>query len=335
MRICILGAGGLGSVIGGYLARTGVDVTLIARPAHVDAIRRNGLRITGRVGECSIRENLTAVTSADDAEGHFDYLILLVKTKDTERALESATGLRPRVDTMLSLQNDPLRADKLRRWIEPWKVIGAVTIEGGTLVEPGHADNHVTATTTAYFGELDGTESLRVQRLTEAFTRAGLKSAAVTNIVQVTWEKLTQIASASGWSVSTLPAIPALYFVDGIKIREGAEHYVQLTKELLSVYKALGYQPQNFFSPFSRLKEIDSLSFDEAVQSSIGVGTYMEANNMRSRTSMHDDLLRGRKTEAEEIFRPFIDKAAELGLSIPTVTAVHRVMAVLNHYLKD
>ena len=71
------------------------------------------------------------------------------------------------------------------------------------------------------------------------------------------------------------------------------------------------------------------------MSSSIGVGAYMEANNMRSRTSMHDDLLRGRKTEGEEIFRPFIDKAQELGLSIPTVTAVHRVMTVLNHYLKE
>lgn len=335
MRVCILGAGGLGSVVGGYLARTGVDVVLITRPAHAEAIRKDGLRITGRLGEFRIREHLTAVTTAEQAEGHFDYLILLVKSKDTESALAGAIGLRPRVDTVLSLQNDPQRADKLRRWIEPSKVIGAVTIEGGTLVEPGHANNHVTSTTTAYFGELDGTESLRAQRLAEAFTRAGLKSAAVTNILQVTWEKLTQIGSASGWSVSTLPGIPSLYFVDGIKVREGAEHYVQLSKELLSVYKGLGYEPQNFFAPFSRLKEIDSLSFDEAVQTLIGVGQYMEANNMRSRTSMHDDLLRGRKTESDEIFRPFIEKAAELGLAIPTVTAVYRVMTVLNRHLKD
>jgi 2-dehydropantoate 2-reductase len=335
MRVCILGAGGLGSVIGGYLAHTGVEVTLIARPAHVEAIRRNGLRIDGRLGEFRIRENLTAVTTPGEAEGHFDYLILLVKSKDTEGALAGAIGLRSRVDTVLSLQNDPQRAEKLQRWIDPSKVIGAVTIEGGTLVEPGHANNHVTSTTTAYFGELDGTDSLRVQRLAEAFTRAGLKSAAVTNIVQVTWEKLTQIGSASGWSVSTLPAVPSLYFVDGIKIREGAEHHVQLTKELLSVYKGLGYEPQNFFAPFSRLKEIDSMSFEDAVQTMIGVGAYMEANNMRSRTSMHDDLLRGRKTEAEDIFRPFIDTAAELGLAIPTVTAVYRVMTVLNHHLKD
>lgn len=335
MRVCILGAGGLGSVIGGYLAHSGVDVTLIGRPTHVEAIRRNGLRITGRLGEFRICQNLSTVTTADAADGHFDYMILLVKSKDTESALEGAVGLRPRVDTVLSLQNDPLRTDKLGRWIDPRKVIGAVTVEGGTLIGPGHVDNHLTSTTTAYFGELDGTESIRAKRLATAFTNAGLNSAAVDNIMQVTWEKLTQVASASAWSISTLPAIRTLYFVDGIKIREGAEHFVQLTKELLSVYKGLGYEPQNFFAPFSRLKEIDSMAFEDAVQSSIGVGAYMQANSMQSRTSMHDDLLRGRKMEAEEIFLPFIDKASEMGLSIPTVTAVHRVATVLNHYLKN
>ena len=50
---------------------------------------------------------------------------------------------------------------------------------------------------------------------------------------------------------------------------------------------------------------------------------------------MHEDLLRGRKTESDEILRPFLDKAAELGLTIPTVSAVWRTMTVLNHYLND
>ncbi len=51
MRICILGAGGLGSVLGGYLAQAGVDVTLIGRPAHMPAIAQSGLRISGIRGE--------------------------------------------------------------------------------------------------------------------------------------------------------------------------------------------------------------------------------------------------------------------------------------------
>lgn len=334
MRVCVLGAGGLGSVIGGYLAHSGVDVTLIGRAAHVDAIRRDGLRITGRLGEFRIRENLTAVTSPEQASGHFDYLILLVKSKDTESALAGAASLRERVDTALSLQNDFHRADKLVQWIGASKVIGAVTIEGGTLTAPGHANNHVTSDTTAYFGELDGTLSTRAECLADSCTRAGLKSAAVSNIVQVTWEKLVQIGCASGWSVSTLPAIPALTFSDGMKVRAGAEHFVQISRELLSVYRAIGYQPQNFFAPFSRLKEIDALSFEEAVDASLAIAQHMEAKGIRSRTSMHDDVLRGRRTESEDIFRPFIDKARELGLEIPTVQAIYRVFAVLNHHLE-
>ncbi len=335
MRICVLGAGGLGSVVGGYLAQSGVDVVLIGRAAHVDQIRQEGLRITGRRGEMCVSENLRAVTSAEDAEGCFDYLILLVKSKDTSSALAGAASLRSRVKTVLSLQNELARAERLQHWIEPSKVIGAVTVEGATMIEPGHVSNHVTAATTAYFGELDGSESERVEKLAETFTKAGLESLAVTNINQVTWEKLTYVASASSWSVSTLSAIPELCLPDGLKIREGAEHNVQITRELLSVYKALGYMPQDFFAPFSRLKAIDSLSFDEAVQSMMEIGANLESKNMRVRTSMHEDLLRGRKTESDEILRPFLDKAAELGLTIPTVSAVWRTMTVLNHYLND
>ena len=334
MRICILGAGGLGSVVGGYLAHSGHEVTLIGRPAHVDAIRRQGLRISGRLGELLVRDHLSAVTSAEEAEGHFDYLILLVKSKDTESALSGADILRERVDTVMSLQNEPYRADKLTRWIGADKVIGAVTIEGGTLIEPGHVNNHVTSTTTAYFGELDGSESQRCKDFAAAFCSAGLNSAAVPDIQQVTWEKLIQIGCASGWSISTLPAIPALVFSDGIQVREGAEHYVQISKELISVYKAMGYSPKNYFAPFSRLKEMDEVSFDEAVEAAIELGRNMEANNIRSRTSMHDDILRGRKTEAEEIFRPIIDKAAEHGIAVPTIQAVYRVATVLNHHLR-
>ena len=83
MRICILGAGALGSLTGGYLAQSGVDVTLIGRQPHIDAINQNGLQIVGRRGEFTINTNLTAITSPSQASGEFDYLILLVKTKDT------------------------------------------------------------------------------------------------------------------------------------------------------------------------------------------------------------------------------------------------------------
>ena len=56
MRICVLGAGGLGSVVGGYLAQSGVDVVLIGRAAHVDQIRQKGYVLRGAVGKCVSRK---------------------------------------------------------------------------------------------------------------------------------------------------------------------------------------------------------------------------------------------------------------------------------------
>src|SRR5437762_2717913 len=94
MRVVILGAGGLGCVIGACLVEAGVDVSLIARQQHVDAIHRDGLQIAGTRGDRTVR--LHAVADAREIDGSIDYLILLTKTRDTDAALDSAAVLRDR-----------------------------------------------------------------------------------------------------------------------------------------------------------------------------------------------------------------------------------------------
>src|SRR5439155_27246788 len=96
MRVCVLGAGGLGSLVGGWLAESGVSVTLIAREAHVAAIRARGLTIRGIRGECVVRRSLEAVASPSAARGELDTLLLAVKAEDTESALASAAPLLAR-----------------------------------------------------------------------------------------------------------------------------------------------------------------------------------------------------------------------------------------------
>lgn len=333
MRFAILGAGGLGSVIGGYLALAGEEVTFIGRQAHMDAINQKGLKIDGCRGEFHATENLTGVTSPDDAEGEFDYLILLVKGKDTETALKQAEGLKNRSKNVLSLQNGIGKEDRLREWAGD-KVIGASTIEGGTLHEPGHAANPITTPTTAYFGELDGGITPRIEAITDAFNRAGLGAKSMEDIYHVLWEKLVQIGTASGWSVSTL-AGGDLYFADGLAVREGAEHYVALARDLLKVYGALGYEPENFYAPMSQFKELNSVSDEEAIKIMQALGERMknDPGGRHGRTSMHEDVVRGRKTEIDELLKPFLVKAAELNLEIPTATAVYRIVKVLDNYL--
>lgn len=335
MRICILGAGGLGSVIGGLLAKAGTEVVLIARPAHVQAVNEHGLKMTGIRGEFIVKDNLSAAEDAQRVSGDFDYLILGVKSKDTDAVLTQNPSLKGRVAVACSVQNNIVKEGILSDHFGAARVIGASTIEGASLEAPGHVRNHMTVDTTAYFGEMDGTVSSRVQALTDLFNRAGLSTKAVPNIKQVLWEKLTQIGNASTWSVSTLAGNPQLGFPDGIVVREGAEHYVTVARELLSVYKALGYEPQNFYAPISRLKEINAIAdFEAAVQMVLKMGHALKERGTVGRTSMHEDVLRGRKTEVDYIIKPFIDKAAELNLPLPTITACYRIIKVLDAYLK-
>nr|ART39945.1 J171 [uncultured bacterium] len=332
MRFVILGAGGLGSVIGGYLAKAGEDVTLICRPAHAEAVNSKGLKISGVRGEHLVRENLIAVTSPDEAAGEFDHLIVLVKGKDTEAALAQAEALKTRCKNVFSLQNGIGKEERLRAWAGRDKVIGASTIEGGTLHEPGVVSNPLTTPTTAWFGELDGGTSPRTDALAEAFTRSGLVAKSVPNIMQVLWEKLVQIGTASGWSVSTLGL--RLYFQDGLLIRQGAEHYVALAKDMLRVYGAMGYTPQNFYAPMSQFKELNELDFEGGVAMMMKLGERLKQQGMKGRTSMHEDVIRGKKTEVDFLLKPFLDKAAELGLPVPVLETAYRIIKAQDAYLE-
>ena len=299
MNICILGAGGLGSVLGGWLADAGVDVTLVARPAHVDAIREHGLRITGFRGEATVGpEHLTAVTHPDEVTGEVDYLILLVKAKDTEQALADAASLRDRTGVAFSLQNTVCKEEQLAEWIGADRVIGATTTEAGVLVEPGAVRYVATAPTSCYFGEVGGGSSPRVDALVDAFQRAGFGSKAAADVEHVEWEKLLQISTVAAFTVTTFGAYGGS-MAEGLAVREAAEHYTQLATELFAVYRALGYEPQDFFAPFSRFREFEGSTFDESVVAAMDLGRHMREQGFVGRPSLHDDLLRGRTTEVD------------------------------------
>ncbi|MGR9091536.1 MAG: ketopantoate reductase family protein [Gammaproteobacteria bacterium] len=334
LHICIHGAGGLGSLIGGYLANAGIDTTLIARPAHVERIAANGLQISGTRGDIIVREHLTAVTHPDQVDGDIDYYILLTKVKDAAGALSDAAPIADRIDCALSLQNGIGKEAALIDCFGPGKVIGGSIIEGATLAALGHVRHHVTVPVTAYFGEFNGARNDRCERLADSFTRAGLGARACEDIHHVLWEKVVQVGGASAWSTSTLSGMPALDYWDGLACAEGAAHYIQIAKELLAVYGALGYGPQNFFAPLSRLQEIAAMNAEDAATM---MGTLASERQVEGRppvrTSMHGDVLAGRKTEVDIILRPLIDAAAEHSVPIPTALAAYRVIKTLDTYL--
>ena len=328
MHVVVLGAGGLGCVIGARLAEVGVDVTLIARPAHVEAIERDGLQISGIRGDSVVRDGLRARTDARDIREPIDYLILLTKTRDTATALASAAGLRDQIGTALSLQNAVSKDELLAEWIGD-RAIGATTTEAGTIVGPGAVRHNATAPTSFYFGELDGTVSPRVTELADMFTTAGMAAQATPDICQALWEKLLQISIVSGFSASTLGFREPGAFAYGISVRPGAEHYAAMAKELVAVYCAMGYEPRDFFAPFSQFRALAAGSFDEAADNALALGTSMVENGVLGRPSLHEDIVRGKPTEVDDSLGAYLAAADQHGIAVPTARGAYRVIKTL------
>src|SRR2546422_4309404 len=87
MRIGIVGAGAIGSVVGGLLTKAGHDVTLIDQwPEHVEAMRRHGLRLSGTCGEHVVKVTACHLHEAQAIEEPFDAVFVAVKSYDTEGA---------------------------------------------------------------------------------------------------------------------------------------------------------------------------------------------------------------------------------------------------------
>ncbi|MBK7948269.1 MAG: ketopantoate reductase family protein [Deltaproteobacteria bacterium] len=334
MRFCILGAGGLGSLVGGMLAESGQRVTLVGRPDHVEAIRARGLAISGSSGERSISRGLEAVVSPADARGAFDALILCVKARDTQAALHAAEGLSERIGVALSLQNTVVKDVELADWLGPGRgatdVLGASTTEAATLDGPGRVRHVATAPTAFYFGSLTaGAADPRVAALVDVFGKAGLAAKATDSIRHVEWEKLLQAAVLAAWSVSTLGMLPGRSVAEGLLVREAAEHYVALAKELIGVYRGLGYAPQDFFHPYSRFRELADLGFEEAVAGMQAQGQRMLDLGAVGRPSLHVDVMRGRPTEVDWVVAPFLAEADRLRLEVPTTRAAYRIIRTL------
>jgi 2-dehydropantoate 2-reductase len=327
MRVVILGAGGLGCVIGGCLAETGVDVSLVARPQHVEAIRCDGLQIAGIRGDRKVA--LHAVVDPREIDGAIDYLVLLTKTRDTAAALDAAAPLREHVAVALSLQNSVTKDDRLAEWIGADRVLGATTVEAGTLTGPGRVRHTATAPTSFYFGELDGRDSTRAQALADAFSSAGMGAQATRDIRQAEWEKLLQISVVAGFSASTLGFREGATFAHGIATRSGAEHYVTIATELLAVYRAMGFEPRDFFAPFSQFRALAGATFAEAVDAAHSLGQAMVANGILGRPSLHEDIVRGRPTEVEDGLGTYLEAADRFGVAVPTARGAYRVIKTL------
>ncbi len=198
MRVAVMGAGSIGGYFGGMLARAGNQVTLIARGEHLQAIRRNGLRIKTDAQLLTVPcgDNLTAT----DDPGQVlpvDLALLTVKTYQNDTAIPAMQPMVGPETAVLCLQNgiDSYRAAAAVLGVE--KVLpGAAYIEAARL-EPGLLSQSGSVVRIA-FGEPDGGSSRRGQLILDTLSGAGITTQFTPDIQQTLWSKFLFIATMAG-----------------------------------------------------------------------------------------------------------------------------------------
>jgi 2-dehydropantoate 2-reductase len=232
MKICVLGAGAMGSSIGGLLADGGSEVCLIDTWAeHVDAINSQGLKL--RVGSS---DRVVQVRAATDCRGigPADLIIVLVKSFHTGEAIENAGPIIGDKTAIISFQNGLGNEEIIGEVAGRKHVLGGRTFAGGSVLAPGHVVAN-TAGKITYVGELDGTTTERVIRIAEEFKRAGLLIAVSSNIIGIMWDKLL-VNVATG----ALCGITGLTYGGLYKMPEIMDCALEAVAEGIAVAKAIG-----------------------------------------------------------------------------------------------
>jgi len=186
MKIAVVGAGAMGSMIGGRLTEGGANVVLVdVWKKHVDAINEKGLLMTGYGGERIVKARATY----DFKEvGVVDLVVLMVKARQTERATKDALPLIGENTTILSLQNGWGNEEIIGKVVGNEKVMGGCILGGAILLDPGKVLDCGDWPT--YIGELDGRVSERGKRISKVFNEAGLKTILSQDIRVDIWRKI-------------------------------------------------------------------------------------------------------------------------------------------------
>ena len=178
LKVAVMGAGAVGCYYGGMLARAGHDVTLVARPQHVEAVLRDGLRMQTQSFDEHVR--VGASTEAAAVQGA-DLVLFCVKSMDTESAgAQMAPHLR-RDTLVLCLQNGVDNADRLRTVLPGHDVAAAVVYVATEMAGAGHLRHH---------GRGELVLEPAAERVVPALAAAGIPAEVSANVRGALWAKL-------------------------------------------------------------------------------------------------------------------------------------------------
>jgi 2-dehydropantoate 2-reductase len=305
MKICVFGAGAVGAVIAAGLSRAGHDVSVVARGAHLTAIRAHGLRVVSSGPESTAR---IAAESDPARLGPQDYVIVAVKGQSLPE-VAAAIGPLIGVDTSvvtamngvpwwffdrLPFGGGALRLESLdpggaiASAIPTARVVGCVVHLAASLIEPGRIQHNLGKR--LIIGEPGGSNTARTQRLGEALREAGFEAVASTFIERDFWVKLLGNVSFNPVSALTLATADRM-----IADAEVKAYMVAIMRECLAVGRAVGVDAG--IDPEARIDMARVL------------GTF--------KTSMLQDIEGGKSLEIDGLLTGTLEIARKAGVAAP------------------
>ena len=281
LNIAVMGAGAVGCYFGGMLARAGHKVMLIARPEHVEAIVRDGLRVQATSFDERVR--LGASSDASAVQGA-DVVLFSVKSTDTEA---SGALIRPHLSPkalVLCLQNGVDNPDRLRGVLPQHEVAAAVVYVATEMAGPGHVRHHGR-------GDLVVEPSAATRALARSLVAAGVPTEISSDVRGALWAKL--ILNCAYNAVSAITQLPYGKTVVGQGVRDVMRDVVA---ECMDVARAEGVQV-----PATVLAAVDQLADSMPAQLS----------------STAQDLARGKRTEIDYLNGLIVRRGEVLGIATP------------------
>jgi len=303
MKIAIMGTGGVGGLFGARLAQSGSDVTFIARGAHLEAIRKTGLKIVSEHRGDVHLANAKATDSPAEV-GAVDFVFFTVKLWDTEPAAQAIKPLIGENTAVISFQNGVQRDEILSEILGCEHVVGGISYVASFIEEPGIVCQRGFAQKLV-FGEYSGMRSKRVEELALQCAAADIEAEIPIDINLAMWEKFVFLVAMSSVTASTRQKIGPVRSDPHTR-----KLLVDVMTEAIAVGRAKGVPLGDDVVP-SQLAYVDGLAPDVTA-------------------SMEQDLRRGNRLEL-----PWLSGAVvELGEKFGIPTPVNRTLcAVLSPYV--
>jgi len=231
MKIAVMGAGGIGGCFGGLLAKAGLDVTLIARGEHLQAIQHNGLQVNQPESSYTVK-----VKATDDPSqvGPVDVVLLSVKTYQNEQAIPLMKPLVGNDSAVITLQNGVESADEVGREFGHERVLPGAAYLLCNIESPGVVRQRAPIARMA-FGESNGERSQRAVEIQETFSEAGIEADLSEYVMKALWSKLLYNTPANGLACASR-LTPRAFF----EYSEGSALFDAAFREVAAVATASG-----------------------------------------------------------------------------------------------